>query len=175
MSFLPLPDQVAAGAAVAVGGAGALGARILLVAQYRVVSESMAPALCAGDRVLGLKHPRQLARRRGAVVALQDQSAAGKRELIKRITAVGGDEVEISNGVLRVNGAVIPPLCGGSDYGPIRVPDGSLFVLGDHRSASRDSRHFGVIEIEKVVARVLFVCWPLERFGRVQPQSTDRR
>ena len=47
---------------------------------------------------------------------------------------------------------------------------------GHLRIASyRDSRHFGVIEIEKVVARVLFVCWPLERFGRVQPQSTDRR
>ncbi len=87
-------------------------------------------------------------------------------EFIKRVIGVPGDVVQARNGDLLVNGVVqiepyrkypIEPI---PDFGPIDVEPGRLFVMGDNRRASQDSRYFGTIPIEDVVGKAFVIIWP---------------
>ncbi len=92
-------------------------------------------------------------------------------EFIKRVIGLPGDVIRASDGELLVNGVVqvepyrkhpeqpIP------DFGPIIVPDGKLFVMGDNRSESQDSRYFGPIPMEDVVGQAFVIIWPPSRWG----------
>jgi signal peptidase I len=91
-------------------------------------------------------------------------------ELIKRVVGLPGDVVEGRGGRVYVNGRelVEPYLPDGtatSDFGPVHVPDGDLFVLGDNRSNSADSRVIGTIPIDSVVGRALARVWPPGRWA----------
>jgi signal peptidase I len=92
--------------------------------------------------------------------------AAPQSEFIKRVIGMPGDSVEANEGELLVNGIVqvepyrkqpekpIP------DFGPVLVPEGELFVMGDNRFASQDSRFFGTIPIDTVVGHAFVIIWP---------------
>jgi signal peptidase I len=92
--------------------------------------------------------------------------AAPQSEFIKRVIGLPGDSVQAKDGNLMVNGEVqvepyrkqpdkpIP------DFGPILVPQGELFVMGDNRFASQDSRYFGTIPIDTVVGHAFVIIWP---------------
>jgi len=91
---------------------------------------------------------------------------APQSEFIKRVIGIPGDTVEASDGDLLVNGAVQgepyrrqpnKPL---PDFGPILVPQGELFVMGDNRFASQDSRYFGTIPIDTIVGHAFVIIWP---------------
>jgi signal peptidase I len=165
---------------------GVLAARSTLADHYHVPSGSMEPTLVAGDRVVvdkmayGLRVPftrfhltQGQAVERGAVVIF-DSPRDGKR-LIKRIVAVGGDAVTISNGHLLINGesmalsgnidteifgdsVVRLNLAdgGGPDFERI-IPEGKLLAIGDHRGNSLDGRIFGLIEQQAVYGRAIAV------------------
>ncbi|MFJ1757831.1 signal peptidase I [Kitasatospora sp. NPDC088134] len=106
--------------------------------------------------------------------------AAGEQDLIKRVIAVGGDTVECDAGrPLKVNGTVLaePYLYPGAtpcdDYpvGTLTVPAGHLWVMGDHRNDSRDSRYNqlhnptgGFVPVDHVIGRARLVAWPLTRW-----------
>lgn len=86
-------------------------------------------------------------------------------EFIKRVIAVGGDTVEARNGIVFVNGEAVdepylPSYASTFDFGPRTVPDGELFVMGDNRDDSVDSRSFGTIPVEDVVGRAFLIMWP---------------
>jgi signal peptidase I len=90
--------------------------------------------------------------------------------LIKRVVAVGGQTVEIRDGALFVDGGAVdePYLSPGvrmSDYGPTTVPDGHVFVMGDNRGQSEDSRRFGAIPEESIIGRAFIRVWPPSRWG----------
>ncbi len=96
--------------------------------------------------------------------------------LIKRVIAVGGDTVEITKeGRVLRNGELLdePYAVGLTDqrgmYEAITVPDGHLFVLGDNRSVSHDSRsqEIGFIPVGDVVGKAIFRIWPIQQFGGV--------
>ncbi len=96
--------------------------------------------------------------------------SAPESEFIKRVVALEGETVEIRSGELLVDGTVLeePYLGGGmtgDDFGPLRVPSGHVFVLGDNRLASRDSRVFGPVPVEDVVGRAFVVIWPPGNIG----------
>jgi signal peptidase I len=98
--------------------------------------------------------------RRGELVVIDDPH--GRGALVKRVVALGGDEVELDNGVLIVNGKSVPSrgaLPNGDVaefFGPVHVPAGKVFVLGDNRGESDDSREFGFVAHDHVIGRVWF-------------------
>ncbi|MEA2507295.1 MAG: signal peptidase [Actinomycetota bacterium] len=94
----------------------------------------------------------------------------GQEDLIKRVMAVGGDRIEGRGGNVFVNGKKVPEpwLPAGvktSSFGPITVPQGKLFVMGDNRGNSDDSRSFGPIPVSKVVGHAFMLLWPPGRFS----------
>ena len=133
---------------------------VLALEPVRIGSNSMAPTLTAGERVLVDKvslHFREP--RRGEIVAFY---APDNRDLtIKRVAAVAGDRIAIANGVLSVDGRRIHEdyvdhnLVKGEYFGPETVPIGTVFVLGDNRDDSIDSRSYGPVLTDDVVGRVL--------------------
>lgn len=126
----------------------------------RVESDSMSPTLSGGDRIVLDHAPGDL--RRGDLVVLT--APAGM--VLKRVAALGGDRVAIDDGVLVVNGtAVVEPYfdqtrVDGEYLGPATVPPGTVWVLGDNRGESIDSRAFGAVPVESVVGRVVLRFWP---------------
>jgi signal peptidase I len=150
-------------------------ARSSFADHYVVPSGSMEQTLFPGDRVVvdkrayGLRVPFTLmklthgdAPARGDVIVF-DAPDDGTR-LIKRIVAVGGDRLEVRQGHVFVNGvpgdakaALELRQGGGPDVGPIRVPAGEVFAMGDFRGNSRDSRFFGFVREDQIYARAMRV------------------
>ena len=132
----------------------------------RVRSSSMAPTLEDGDRIIVNKLAyRSDEPRVGEVVVFDSPNGTGL--VVKRVVAVEGDEVGIEDGVLvvnrvaRVESYVDQETIDGVYFGPVEVPDGSIFVMGDNRAESVDSREYGPVPIDDVVGRVSWRVWPL--------------
>ena len=149
-----------------------------LVRHSPVEGDSMEPTLSEGDVLLmsGLGYTPE----RGDIIIAQSASYGLARPLVKRVIAVGGDELDIDFDTweVRVNGELIdePYLLQGSGrmtryYStehltfPMTLPEGYLFVMGDNRQNSADSRHrsIGLIDQRYVVGRVWSRVLPLER------------
>jgi signal peptidase I len=155
----PILRTVAEPLLAAVALALALRAGIQL---YAIPSASMSPTLEPGDGILAtpylLASPRQ-----GDVVVFR--SPAGNGEfLVKRIVAVPGDLIDSRLGRVRIGGYTLtePYLRRQTESGMIPaqiVPERSYFVLGDNRAESVDSRAWGVIPEEQIVARARVVIW----------------
>lgn len=101
----------------------------------------------------------------------------GKRSYIKRVIATAGDHIEIREGKVYLNGEELqedylqPDVTTSSLDGPytdVVVPEGYVFVMGDNRPESTDSRRFGCIPLEKIESKVLIRFWPFDRFGKVE-------
>jgi signal peptidase I len=135
---------------------------LLPVQVMRVDSGSMQPTVAPGDLLL-VQHWHG-AVHRGDVVAVDNPLEDGL--LVKRVVGLGGDEVAIEDGVLVVDGAAVcepaidPLLLDGVWFGPVRVPEGSLFLLSDHRDGAIDSRAFGPVPEESLVGSVSGRVWP---------------
>jgi signal peptidase I len=164
---------------------------------FIIPSSSMSPTLQIGDRVMVEKVTYYFTKpHRGDIIvfryppsdpkALNTNSVLywpvqqigetlhithrGTTPYVKRVIGTGGDTVELRKGKLYVNGKRIQEnyiVDDGSDYGPIKVPNGMLFCLGDNRPNSRDSRYWGMVPIRAVIGRVFLRWWPLRRFGSV--------
>lgn len=96
----------------------------------------------------------------------------GKRSYIKRVIGLPGDYIEISNGNVYINGSLLteeylqPGVeTNNSLFTNFTVPEGYIFVMGDNREGSMDSREFGCIPTSKVESKVLLRFWPFSKFG----------
>jgi signal peptidase I len=96
---------------------------------------------------------------------------ADEDDLIKRVVGLPGETVEGRGGKIYVNGApltepYVAPSCSvnTSDFAPLKVPAGDLWVMGDNRCNSADSRYFGPIDEKTVVGRAFVLVWPVGRF-----------
>lgn len=137
----------------------------------KVYGQSMEPSLHSDQRLIVEKlsyhlHPP----RRGDVVVLKldhDNSEL----LIKRVIGLPGEEIEIKEGRVSINGKPLEePYLNQFTAGqmaPQMVPPLHVFVLGDNRGFSNDSRSFGMVDFSDIVGRAWFSYWPLEMFGSV--------
>lgn len=95
---------------------------------------------------------------------------SSERDFIKRVIATGGQEVKVEGGAVFVDGRKLnePYLHDRSplpDYAPAKVPKGQIFVMGDNRLNSQDSRSFGPIPESSIVGRAFVLVWPPSRIG----------
>jgi len=137
----------------------------------QIYGSSMTPTLCDGEIVFSVKTADL---EPGEVIAFYYNN----KMLVKRVIAGPGDWVDVhpETGDVSVNGEVLDePYLVEKSYGdadiefPYQVPDEKIFVMGDHRSTSVDSRHVavGCVAQEQIVGKIVFRVWPLEVFGGI--------
>lgn len=157
---------------VVVGGALviALVIKTFLLQAFYIPSSSMVSTLNIGDRVLVNKLSYRFGDvSRGDIIVFERPAGEADSEitdLIKRVVGLPGDVVEGQNGRVLVNGEPLDEsyLDDGvttGDFDAIEVPADHLFMMGDNRGDSRDSRFFGPIPEDSVVGRAFFRVWPL--------------
>jgi len=162
----------------------ALAIRTFLIQAFKIPSGSMQPTLQIGDKIMvnkllfgpklpftdfrlpGLREPR----RGDIIVFIYPEDP--KKDFIKRLIAVGGETVEISEGKILIDGEPVRDAqeiqkihyynkgVYGQKRRQIEVPEGSYFVLGDNSSSSKDSRYWGLVPEENVIGRAMFIWWP---------------
>ena len=143
---------------------------VLLMPVLQIYGSSMTPTLSEGEIVISVKGTEM---KTGDIVAFYYNNNI----LIKRVIAQPGDWVNITeDGTVFVNNEVIDePYLTEKAFGecniqlPYQVPDSRIFVMGDHRSVSIDSRNtaVGCVADEQIVGKIVFRVWPLSQFGRV--------
>lgn len=140
-----------------------------IVKPFTIHQVSMQPTLLEGDRILlnrlsyHFRDPES-----GDIVVFHSPVTEGE-DLVKRVVAVAGDRVEIKDGSLFVNGErrVEPYLMDQDFRGELAetlVPEGMVFVMGDNRNNSGDSRYFGPIDNESIIGCAFCVYWPIGRW-----------
>ncbi|WP_447040250.1 signal peptidase I [Streptomyces sp. DSM 118878] len=160
-----------------------------VVQPFQIPSGSMEPAFRVGDRVLVNKLAYRFGSepRRGDVVVFDGSGYFGDADYIKRVVGVGGDRVVCERGRIEVNGAPVdePFLYPGDAPSQVPfdvvVPEGSLFLLGDHRSDSSDSRDHlgrpggGMVPVSEVIGRADWIAWPVGHWTSLdRPDSYAR-
>jgi len=144
--------------------------KTFLLQAFFIPSASMEPTLSVGDRVLVNKLSYDLHDvNRGDLIVFErppGESAAEVKDLIKRVIAVAGETIETRDGVVYIDGRRLrePYLVNGTVTGAIsetRVPEGHVFVMGDNRGDSRDSRSFGAIDESLIIGRAFIRVWPV--------------
>ena len=154
---------------------------VFLYQPVKVEGTSMAPLLSDQERIFINKfvyhfEPIQ----RGDVVVFWYPLDRTK-SFIKRVVGLGGETVEIRQGQVYVNGIVVPePYVPPqyedlSDFGPMRVPKDSFFVMGDHRISSNDSRLFGPVASRYIYGRAVFAYWPVDHFGSLSTTEANTK
>jgi signal peptidase I len=146
--------------------------RTFVLAHFVVEGESMYSTLDTNDRVFVNKLSYRLHDpNRGDVVVLHQVTGASERDLIKRVIGLPGESVEVRNCAVLIDGRVLnepyldpavvtPTDCGGDYVLDGVVPDDHVFVLGDNRGGSQDSRVIGPISEDDLVGRAFVVFWP---------------
>jgi signal peptidase I len=137
---------------------------------FYIPTESMVPTLEVNDRVLVNKFIYRFSeQKRGDIIVFE--APDGEEDLIKRVEGVPGDTITVVHGSLIVNGVrqeepyLNRELPDRSTYGPVTVPAGHVFAMGDNRANSADSRIFGPVPEEYVIGKAFVRVWPLNRMG----------
>lgn len=137
--------------------------RLWVLEPLWVSSSSMEPTIPEGSVVLLYRHAEPVP---GSLVSFANPSGTGT--VLKRVVAVGGQTVAIEDARLVVDGAAVPEpfvdhsRIDGTYFGPVTVPDGHVFVMGDNRAASIDSREFGPLPVDEIRATVVWPTAPSE-------------
>ena len=145
---------------------------LFLAQATRVYGHSMEPNLHTDQRLVVEKVSYRLhSPHRGDVVVLR-LPERGPELLIKRVIALPGETIDIQGGSVYIDGQPLDePYLKRKTAGTFpltTVPDGHVFVMGDNRGASNDSRVFGAIPLDRIVGRAWISYWPLEALGVVQ-------
>ena len=150
----------------------ALVVKTFLIQAFYIPSLSMSPTLDVNDRVLVNKLSYDLHQvNRGDVVVFHSPDPSGEaKDLIKRVVGLPGDIVEARNGHLVVNGRLLQepylqPTEQTNELERLTIPSGHVFVMGDNRDNSSDSRVFGPVDESLIVGRAFVKVWPVNEFS----------
>lgn len=163
---------------IAVVLAAAWGIRTYVVEPFEVPSASMETTIMTGDRLFAEKVSYHFADvQPGDIVVFSDPQVPS-RVLVKRVIATEGQTISISGGTLYIDGvAQSEPYVTGETYllsqtagnvsisYPYVVPEGEVWVMGDNRENSSDSRYFGSIDEDTIFGKAILTYWPLDRIG----------
>ena len=152
----------------------ALVIRAFFLQVFWIPSGSMEPTLYIKDRLVVNKvayHFRE-PRRQEVVVFRQkarEGSAQKPLDLIKRVMGLPGETLEIKDGVVYINGEKIEEHHSMnrdfSDFGPVKIPEGSYFMMGDNRPNSADSRYWGFLPRQNLIGPAVMKIWPLNEIS----------
>lgn len=129
--------------------------------------ESMSPTIQDGNLVLLAKYVFGDRPSRGDIVSFKDITGESQDNLIKRVAAVGGDVLTFNGLSISVNGS--------NSYENVyrinkqynmKVPEGTVYVIGDNQDESYDSRLFGPVPVNMIKGKAIFLIWPLSIIGR---------
>ena len=168
-----------------IGGAVVLAVvvKVFLLQAFFIPSASMFPTLQEGDRVLVNKLSYKLHDvNRGDVVVFErppSETASEVPDLIKRVVGLPGEQIVIEGGKVYADGQMLEEnylpegVTSSTDNAPLKcsrdvpcvVPDGDVWVMGDNRNDSKDSRYFGPVDTDTIVGRAFVLVWPFDRFG----------
>lgn len=153
--------------------------RLFVFVPYEIPSGSMEDTIKTGDMVFSEKITYYMrSPEHGDIVTFSDPEVAG-RVLIKRVIATEGQVVDLVDGKVYVDGVELDePYTGyrpsyplyrtanGVDVSfPYTVPEGEIWVMGDNRTSSQDSRYFGSVKLSSVTGRAAFIYWPISDVG----------
>ena len=168
----------------------ALFIRAFVIQAYKIPSGSMVPTLLVGDHILvnkfiyGIKAPFinktiiPISKPKRGDIIVFIYPVDRKKDYIKRVIGLPGEQIEIRNKKIFINGELLDHPFGvygsglrkNNNSGPIIVPDNGLFVMGDNRDHSYDSRYWGCVPLEllKGKAMIIYWSWPhWRRFGHL--------
>ncbi len=144
----------------------------LVSARILVDGDSMLPSFHNADRVIVSRLAYKFGDFDYGDVIVFPYPYNPYEDYIKRVIGLPGDTVEVSKGKVYVNGQVLnepyilaPPV---SEFPKTTVPEGSVFVMGDNRNNSSDSREWGALPEDSVIGKAVFIYWPLNRIGVVE-------
>lgn len=152
--------------------------RTFLFQAYQIPSGSMEETIMTGDMVFAEKLSYRFGEpQRGDIITFADPDIPS-RTLIKRVVATEGQMVDLVDGEVIVDGITLnEPYTDGKPsyplttaYGtnisyPYTVPAGEVWVMGDNRTNSQDSRYFGSIPVSTIAGKAVFKYWPISSFG----------
>jgi signal peptidase I len=157
----------------------AQGVKTWIVQPYVIPSGSMIPAIAVGDHVLVNKFVYRFGMPKHGDVVIVDDPTGKTPMLIKRVIAVGGEKVDVKDGSVYVNDVkLVEPYTYGkpSEPGPYPlptvVPEGYVWVMGDNRTNSQDSRWIGPQPVQDVHGQAFFTYWPVDRMGTFSLSGT---
>lgn len=154
----------------------AQGIKVFLVQPFVIPTGSMEPTIAVGNRVLAEKISYRFFRQPayGDVVVFDDPGGQHP-QLIKRVIATGGQTVDVKDGSVWVDGKrlVEPYIHGkpnqlGTIRLPLQIPEGYVWLMGDNRTNSGDSRFFGPVPLSKVKGHAVWTYWPPSEFGSLR-------
>jgi signal peptidase I len=173
--------------------------RTFIVQAFKIPSGSMKPTLEIGDHILvnklsyGVKVPYlrktliPTGEPKRGDIAVFIYPVDPSKDFIKRVIAVGGDVVEIKNKKVFVNDTLLADtyvvhneevifpksIQPRDNFGPVKIPEGTIFVMGDNRDQSYDSRFWGFVRLEDVIGKAFIIYWSWDsdafspRWGRI--------
>jgi signal peptidase I len=144
----------------------------LFVRSFRIEGSSMEPSMVDGQYILVGRWPYWFGSpQRGDVIVFEAPNVAN-RDLIKRVIGLSGEQVEIRNGQVVVDGERLgePYAREGSYSGAAwTVGEAEVFVLGDNRDHSQDSRSWGPLPTDRIAGKAMVSYWPPQRWGWISP------
>lgn len=144
--------------------------KTIIIQPFMIPSSSMEPTFYPGDRVLVARFSYWLGEPKRSDIIVFEAPFDSHKDYIKRVIATEGEAIEVKSGIVYINGKKIdepylinmPDL---SNFGPITIPEDKLFVMGDNRPSSQDSRIFGPIDKDTIIGKAILTYWPPHRIA----------
>jgi signal peptidase I len=154
--------------------------RTFIVQAFKIPTGSMRPTLIEGDRILVNKFIYKFKQpERGDVIVFVSPEDK-KKDFIKRLVGLSGEEIQISNGTLLADGKAVDSdsvikeryYYNRGDFGAegrnVIVPDDAYYVLGDNSISSRDSRYWGFMPKKYLIGKAFLIYWPITRIRLIR-------
>ncbi|MDI6900419.1 MAG: signal peptidase I [Anaerosomatales bacterium] len=148
--------------------------KTFIVQPFAIPSASMNPTLEVGDRIVADRFTYRFTEPRPGDVVVFEAPTGDGTDYIKRVIAIAGQSVDVREGAVWIDGTALaePYALGVTQPGPLAlpltVPPEHVWLMGDNREDSRDSRWFGPQPVENIVGRAFFIYWPPSGVGGVR-------